>query len=262
MGRERLNLTKSLAFMVGQLGAAHEITKLILGGQAPEARVDELLSKTRLTDPEIRNLLRAGGRGAIDVSTDPMIVLARTLEPRAQEAAKKYEEQVTTVQAATYPKIGRAVFAVYGSGAYPDATGTLRLSYGTVRSYVENGRKVPPYTVIGGLYERAAQHGNKPPFDLAPRWVAAKSSLNLKTPMNLATTNDIVGGNSGSAMVNRKGEIVGLIFDGNLQMLPGYFIYEMSINRAVSVDSRAILEALRKVYRADRIVDEIVGHVN
>ena len=224
--REKLNLTESLAFMVEQLGADHAITKRILGGATPAARAAELVDKTRLTDPEIRNLLRAGGRGAIDVSTDAFIVLARSLEPDAQAIARKYEEQVTTVQAAAYPKIGQAVFVVYGPSAYPDATGTLRLSYGTVKGYVENGKKVAPYTNMGGLYERAAEHGNQSPYDLAPRWVEAKSALNLKTPFNLATTNDIVGGNSGSAMVNRNGELVGLIFDGNLQMLPGYFIYE------------------------------------
>jgi len=186
-------------------------------------------------------------------------VLARSLEPDAQAIAKKYEEQVTTVQAAAYPKIGQAVFVVYGQSAYPDATGTLRLSYGTVKGYMENGKKVTPYTTIAGLYQRAAEHGNEPPYDLAPRWAEAKAALNLKTPFNLVTTNDIVGGNSGSAMVNRKGEVVGLIFDGNLQMLPGYFIYEESINRAVSVDSRAILEALEKVYKAAELVKEIRG---
>ncbi len=257
--REKLNLTGSLAFMVKQLGADHAITKRILGAATPEAKAAELVDKTRLTDPEIRNLLRAGGRGAIDVSTDPFIVLARSLEPDAQAIAKKYNEQVTTVQAAAYPKIGQAVFVVYGPSAYPDATGTLRLSYGTVKGYMENGKKVAPYTTMAGLYERAAQHENKPPYDLAPRWAEARSVLNLKTPFNLATTNDIVGGNSGSAMVNRKGELVGLIFDGNLQMLPGYFIYEQSVNRAVSVDSRAILEALGKVYKAGELVKEIKG---
>ncbi|HSK10627.1 MAG TPA: S46 family peptidase [Vicinamibacterales bacterium] len=259
LDREKLNLTGSLAFMVEQLGADHAIAKEILDGKTPEARAAELVAKTRLTDLEIRNLLRAGGRAAIDVSTDPFIKLARDLEPRAQEIAKRYESEVTTIQAAAYPKIGRAVFVVYGPSAYPDATGTLRLSYGTVKSYVEDGRKIAPYTVMGGLYDRSAQNGNKPPYDLAPRWAEAQASLDLKTPMNLATTNDIVGGNSGSAMVNRKGEVVGLIFDGNLQMLPGYFIYEESVNRAVSVDSRAIIEALRKVYKAGALAEEIVG---
>jgi hypothetical protein len=151
------------------------------------------------------------------------------------------------------------VFTVDGVKAYPDATGTLRLSYGTVKGYMENGKKVAPYTYIPGLYERAAQHNNQNPYDIAPRWLEAKASLNPKTPFDMATTNDIVGGNSGSAMVDKKGEVVGLVFDGNLQMLPGYFIYEESINRGVSVDTRLILEAFKKVYKADRILAEMTG---
>jgi len=163
------------------------------------------------------------------------------------------------VQAEAYPKIGQAVFVVDGAKAYPDATGTLRLSYGAVKSYMEDGKRIPPYTYFAGLYERSAQHNGEPPYDLAPRWVENKAALDLKTPFDLVSTNDIVGGNSGSAVVNRKGELVGLIFDGNIQSLPGYFIYEEPINRAVSVDSRAIVEALRKIYKADALADEIVG---
>jgi len=148
---------------------------------------------------------------------------------------------------------------VDGPKAYPDATGTLRLSYGTVRNYLENGKPVAPYTVFGGLFERSDQHQNQPPYDLVPRWAQAKNSLDPKTPFDFVSTNDIVGGNSGSPVVNKKGEVVGLIFDGNIQSLPGYFIYQEDINRAVSVDSRAILEALRKVYKATTLADEIAG---
>ena len=255
--REKINLTESLAFMAKYLGADHEIVKLILAGKTPESRANELVDACRLQDREIVNLLQAGGKAAVDVSTDPMIVLARALEPRAQAITKKFNDEVASVQANAYPKIGRAAFAVYGANAYPDATGSLRLSYGTVKGYTENGKKVAPYTNLGGIYERTAQHNGDSAYDLPPRWVDAKPSLNLKTPFNLATTNDIVGGNSGSAMVNKKGEIVGLIFDGNLQMLAGYFVYEESINRAVSVDSRAILETLTHVYKAQNLVQEI-----
>lgn len=233
--------------------------KRILEGKTPEARATELVEKTRLTDPEIRNLLKAGGKGAIDASTDPMIILARSLEPDAQAVNKQYNDEVVAVQAAAYPKIGQAVFAVDGAKAYPDATGTLRLSYGAVKGYVEDGRKVAPYTYVPGLYARAAQHHNEPPYDLAPRWVEAKAALDPKTPFDFVSTNDIVGGNSGSAVVDRKGELVGLIFDGNIQSLPGYYVYEEAVNRAVSVDARLILEALRKVYKADRIAEEIGG---
>jgi hypothetical protein len=257
--REKLNLTGSLAFMQKHLGADHAIVKRILAGKTPEARAAELVDGCRLTDSEIRNLLQAGGKATIDVSTDPMIVLARSLEADAQAITKRYEDEVVAVQAAAYPKIGQAVFAVDGAKAYPDATGTLRLSYGTVKGYLEDGKRIPPYTYTAGLYERAAQHAGQPDYALAPKWVDARAALDPKTAFNFVSTNDIVGGNSGSAVVNRKGEIVGLIFDGNIQSLPGYFIYDETVNRAVSVDSRIILEALRKVYKADALANEIAG---
>ncbi|HEX6976686.1 MAG TPA: S46 family peptidase [Vicinamibacterales bacterium] len=259
MAREKVNLTESLAFMQKYLGADHAIVKRILGDKTPEARAAELLDKTRLTDPEIKALLQAGGKPAIDVSTDPMIVLARSLEADAQAITKRYDEQVVNVQAVAYPKIGQAVFAVDGAKAYPDATGTLRLSYGTVKGYMEGTTKIPPYTDFAGIFARSAAHNGESPYDLAPSWIAAKPTLDLKTPFDFVSTNDIVGGNSGSAVVNRKGELVGLIFDGNIQSLPGYFFYDEAINRAVSVDSRAITEALKKVYKAQRLVDEMTA---
>jgi hypothetical protein len=259
VARETLNLTESLAFMQKYLGANHAIVKRILGDKTPEARATELIKNTRITDPEIKALLQAGGKAAIDVSTDPMIVLARALEPDAQAVAKRYESEVTNVQAVAYPKIGQAVFAVDGAKAYPDATGTLRLSYGTVKGYREGTAMIPPYTDLAGIFARSAAHNAQSPYDLAPSWTAAKPTLDLKTPFDFVSTNDIVGGNSGSAVVNKKGELVGLIFDGNIQSLPGYFIYDEEINRAVSVDSRAIMEALRKIYKAQRLVDEMTA---
>jgi hypothetical protein len=259
MVREKINLTESLAFMQKYLGPGHAIVKRILGDKTPETRATELIEKTRITDPEINALLRAGGRAAVDVATDPMIVLARSLEVDAQAITKKYDDDVATVQSAAYPKIGQAVFVVDGAKAYPDATGTLRLSYGTVKGYMEDGKMIPPYTYVPGLFERSAKNNNQTPYELAPRWAEAKAALDPKTPFNMVTTNDIVGGNSGSAMVNRNGELVGLIFDGNIQSLPGYFIYEEAVNRAVSVDSRIIIESLRKVYKADAIANEIAG---
>ena len=257
--REKINLIESLAFMQKYLGPDHAIVKRILGDKTPEARATELIDRTRITDPEIRALLVAGGRATIDVATDPMIVLARSLEADAVAIAERFDKEVTAMQAAAYPKIGQAVFVVDGPKAYPDATGTLRLSYGTVKSYIEDGKTVAPYTVFGGLYERSEQHQGQGDYELAPRWAAAKATIDPKTPFNLVTTNDIVGGNSGSAVVNRKGEIIGLIFDGNIQSLPGYFIYQEPINRAVSVDSRGIIEALRKVYKADHLADELTS---
>jgi hypothetical protein len=259
MAREKINLTESLTFMQKYLGTSHAIVKRILGDKTPAARANELLDGTRITDAEIRNLLQAGGKATIDASTDPMIVLARSLEADAQAVAKKYDDEVASVHSASYPKIGQAVFVVDGAKAYPDATSSLRLSYGSVKSYMEDGKKIAPYTNFAGIYERSAQHNGQAPYDLAPRWTEAKASVNLKTPFDFVSTNDIVGGNSGSAVVNKKGEVVGLIFDGNIQSLPGYFIYQEAINRAVSVDSRGIIEALKKVYKADALVTELTG---
>ena len=262
VAREKVNLTESLAFMQKYLGPDHAIVKRILGDKTPEARATELIDKTRITDTEIRALLQAGGKATIDVSTDPMIVLARSLEADAQAVSKRYEAEVVNVQSTAYPKIGQAVFAVDGAKAYPDATGTLRLSYGTVKGYMEGAAKIAPYTNVAGIFTRSALHNGQSPYDLAPSWVDAKSNLDPKTPFNFVSTNDIVGGNSGSAVVNKKGELVGLIFDGNIQSLPGYFIYEEATNRAVSVDSRVIVEALRKIYKAQRLVDEMTGGRN
>ena len=259
VAREKINLTESLSFMQKYLGPTHAIVKRILGDKTPEARANELLDGTRITDAEIRNLLQAGGKATIDASNDPMIILARSLEADAQAVTKKFDEEVVAAQGAAYPKIGQAVFVVDGPKAYPDATSSLRLSYGAVKSYMEDGKKIPPYTNFAGIYERSAQHNGQPPFDLTPSWAASKATQDLKTPFNFVSTNDIVGGNSGSAVVNKKGELVGLIFDGNIQSLPGYFIYQEAINRAVSVDSRAIIEALKKVYKADALVTEITG---
>ena len=257
--REKINLTESLTFMQKFLGPTHAIVKRILGDKTPAARANELIDGTRITDSEIRLLLQAGGKATIDASTDPMIVLARSLEADAQAVTKKYDDEVVSVHGATYPKIGQAVFAVDGAKAYPDATSSLRLSYGAVKSYMEDGKKILPYTYFAGIYERSAQHNGQAPYDLSPRWAEAKASVNPKTPFDFVSTNDIVGGNSGSAVVNKKGEVVGLIFDGNIQSLPGYFIYQEPINRAVSVDSRGIIEALAKVYKADAIVTELTG---
>lgn len=257
--REKINLTESLAFMQRYLGPTHAIVQRILGDKTPEARATELIDRCRLLDTEIYALLLAGGRAAIDVSTDPMIVLARSLEADAQAVTKRYDAEVTAVQDVAYPKVGQAVFAVDGARAYPDATSTLRLSYGAVKRYVEDGKRIQPYTDFAGLYQRSAAHNNQPPYDLAPRWIDNRGAINLKTPFNFVSTNDIVGGNSGSAVVNRKGEVVGLVFDGNIQSLPGYFFYEEAVNRAVSVDSRAIMEALRGIYKATWLVEEITG---
>jgi len=256
---EKLKLADSLEFMVELLGADNPLAKQVLDGKTPQARANELIEGTKLKDPAYRKELAAGGRQSIESSTDPMIVLARLVDPKAREVRKRYENEVTGVERASYSKIARALFETEGTKLYPDATFTLRLSYGAVKGYLENGKKVPPFTTLGGLYERSAQFKSAFPYNLPPRWTEKKSTVDLKTPFNFVSTNDIIGGNSGSPTINEKGELVGLIFDGNIQSLVGDFIYDESVNRAISVDSRAMLEVLRKIFEANDIAAELTN---
>ena len=188
-----------------------------------------------------------------------MIQLARLVDARARELRTKYDNEVLAVERDAYAKIAQSVFATQGDAAYPDGTFTLRMSYGQVKGYMENGKPVTPFTEIRGLFIRGDEHKHKPPYKIADSWMKARASLNPTTQYNFVSTNDIVGGNSGSPVINVKGELVGLIFDGNIQSLPGYFVYDAAVNRAVSVDSRGMLEALRKVYNANWVADELVG---
>jgi hypothetical protein len=204
-----------------------------------------------------RKQLAAGGIKAIEESTDPMIVLARTIDPRARELRKRFESEVTGVERTNYSKIARAKFDTEGTKLYPDATFTLRLSYGAVKGYMENGKKIAPFTTLGGLYDRSAGFKAQFPYNLPPRWMEKKSAVNPATQFNFVSTNDIIGGNSGSPTINKEGELVGLIFDGNIQSLVGDFIYDESVNRAISVDVRAMQEVLRKVFDANEIADEL-----
>jgi hypothetical protein len=169
------------------------------------------------------------------------------------------ETQVEEVKRQAYAEIARAQYEVEGPNIYPDATFSLRLSYGTVKGYEENGKHIPYETTFAGLYERAREHNNRPPFDLPERWVKAKDKLDLNTPFNLVCTADIIGGNSGSPVINRNAEIVGLIFDGNIQSLVLDFAYTEDQARAVAVCSQGIIEALRKVYDANELADELTG---
>ena len=186
-------------------------------------------------------------------------MLARTADTFARKNQKTVDDRVTSVETAAGEKIGRARFAVYGHTAYPDATFTLRLSYGQVKGYPMNGTMAPPKTTLYGLYERSAAFDNKDPFELPRRYIDRRASLDLSTPMNFVSSNDIIGGNSGSPVVNRNGEFVGIIFDGNIESLVGRFVYSEDTNRAVAVHSAVILEALRKLYDAGSLADELTG---
>jgi hypothetical protein len=254
---EKLKLADSLEFMVELLGADNPLAKQVLDGKTPEARAKELIEGTKLKDPAYRKELAAGGQKAIESSTDPMIVLGRLVDPKAREVRKRYETEVTVVERANYSKIARALFETQGTKLYPDATFTLRLSYGAVKGYQENGKKVTPFTTLGGLYDRAGTFKYEFPYNLPQRWMDKKSALDLNTQFNFVSTNDIIGGNSGSPTINQNGELVGLIFDGNIQSLVGDFIYDESVNRAISVDARAMLEVLRKVFDANDIAAEL-----
>jgi hypothetical protein len=237
------------------LGADDPFVHKMLVDESPEELAHRLVNGTHLDDPKVREQLYDGGQEAIAASTDPLIRFVASIDPDLRAARKQYEDEVVAPTRADAERIANARFAVYGTTVDPDATFTLRLSYGTVKGF-DNAQDhfVEPYTTIGGLFHRAT---GAPPFKLAKSWLDAKASLNMDTPMNLSTTNDIIGGNSGSPLINSKGQIVGLIFDGNIFSLGGDFGYDPARNRAVAVDSRALLEGLQKVYHLDRIVDEI-----
>jgi hypothetical protein len=258
-GEEQAKLAATLALMEKDLGATHPMVVKILAGKPAKARAEELIAGTKMGDPAARKALFAGGKAAIDASTDSMVQLARLVDARARELRTKYDNEVLAVERDGYAKIAQAVFAVQGDSAYPDGTFTLRLSYGAVKGYSENGKAVSPFTEIRGLFARGDEHGMKPPYKYPDSWSKARSTVKMTTPYNFVTTNDIVGGNSGSPVINAKGELVGLVFDGNIQSLPGYFVYDGTVNRTVAVDARGIIEALKSVYKAEAIASELLG---
>jgi Peptidase S46 len=255
---ETLTLADSLTFLAEQLGASDPTVKTVLAGKAPRVRAAELINGTQVRDVAFRKKLYEGGAGAVTAAKDPMIELARTIDAEARGLRKILEAQDEVKQQA-HAAISKAHFALQGTSNYPDATFTLRLSYGAVKGYEENGQHIPPTTDIAGLYQRSLEQKNNPPFDLPPRWVEKKPALNLATPYNFVSTNDIIGGNSGSPVVNRAAEFVGIIFDGNLQSLSADYGYDDVQSRALSVHSAGILEALRKVYDVPALVTELTG---
>ncbi len=255
---EQIKLADSLTWLVEQIGYSNELVQKVLAGKSPQERVAELVSGTKLKDVALRKKLYAGTAAEVKAANDPMIELARLIDPQTR-AVRKIVETQDEIKRQAHAKITCARFAVEKTGLYPDATFTLRLALGTVKGYEENGQSIPFQTAIAGLYERAASHQYKPPFNLPQRWLDCKDKLNLNTPLNFVSTADIIGGNSGSPVVNRNGEFVGIIFDGNIQSLVLDFIYTDVIARAVSVNSQAIVEALRKVYDAGELADELTG---
>jgi hypothetical protein len=256
---EEAMLAFSLKDSLEQLGPNDPWIKAVFNGKTPEQVASEAIRGTKLTDAAVRKMLVEGGQAAVNASTDPLIALARKVEPFFREIRKQYEDTVESVVTGAGEKIAKARFSIYGKSVYPDATFTLRLAYGTVKGYPMNGTQAPPKTTFYGLYDRSASFSNKPPFNLTPRFEAGRSKIDLSTPFNFVSTADIIGGNSGSPVIDRNGEFVGIIFDGNIESLTGNFVYLEESNRAVAVESAAITEALRKVYDAPALANELEG---
>ena len=256
---EEYLLARSLEDALAKLGPDDEFVRAALGGESPDTVARGLIVGTKLFDVAERKRLIDGGEKAVAASTDALIVWARKLDPAYRAQRKWYEDEIESAFLAEGKRIAKARFAVYGKSTYPDATFTLRLSYGKVASYELGTTIVAPFTTFHGLYDRAVGHGEKPPFDLAARVAAAKNKLKLDVKMNFVTTNDIIGGNSGSPIVNAKGEYVGLVFDGNIQSLVGRYAYDDARNRTVAVHSSGIIEAMRNIYGMDALADEVAG---
>jgi peptidase S46-like protein len=255
---ERAKLTASLTFLAENLGGDHELVKLVLAGKNPAARASELVT-TKLYDPAERKRLVEGGKTAVDASTDPMIVLARSVDAEARKLRTRYETEVEEPERQAYATLAELRFKVLGRSIAPDATFTLRLAFGTVKGHEVGGEKLSFHTTFTQVFERHAALGGKEPFDLPARWLASKDKLDFGTPFNFVSTADTIGGNSGSPVLNRAGELVGINFDRNRHGLVRNFVYTDHQARHIAVHSRAVLEALRKLYPADSLVKELTG---
>lgn len=281
-----VQLATSLRLMREKLGADNATVKLALSGQTPEAAARDLIENTKLNDVAYRKQLYEGGWPSVEQSRDPLIVLMRQIDPAARDVRQQWDDQVDSVLRTNGTQLAKARFTVQGTDLYPDATFTLRLSYGVVRGYRQAGKKIPYFTDLGGAFRDAALHGNRAPYELPESWILhlnkpntglhpsqpttlavdpglpeaslAKAALNQATPFNFVSTPDIIGGNSGSPTVDKNGEVVGIIFDGNIQSLSWDFQYDDRQGRAIQVDMRAVFEALRKIYHADELVNELI----
>jgi hypothetical protein len=258
-GREKLALAYWLGKMREELGADDPTVKALLGKDTPETVAARWVDNTKLGDPAERARLWKGGKAAIAASKDPVILAIRAMDPAARKVRKQWDESVQGVVRAQTEKIAKARFAIEGRSSYPDATFTLRLSYGAVKGYTStaHGDKVAPFTTFAGAFARAT---GAFPFQLPPSWLAAQKQIDGKVTLDFATTNDIIGGNSGSPVFDKDHQIVGLIFDGNIESLAGDFWYDETVNRAVAVSSEGLIHALSKIYKADRLVEELRPH--
>ena len=249
-------LAAYLGAMAQELPASDPLVRAALGGRTPDEAARAMVRSSTIITNEQRRALRQGT--AALTSSDPFMVLARLIDPQERELSRQWNELLAQ-EAQGDERIARALLAVFGNSVAPDATFSLRISDGEIRRYPYNGTTAQPFTTFYGMFDRSAGFSNKAPWLLPPRWLAHKDSLNLGTPLNVVGTNDIIGGNSGSPVINRDGEIVGLIFDGNIESLPERFLFTEARGRSVWVDSRGIVEALRHVYDAAPLADELAG---
>jgi hypothetical protein len=256
-GIETQLLAAWLTDLTEVLGGDHPLVKQALQGKSPDGQAAALVASTSLADPEVRRRVASSGAEAIKGAKDGMLILAREIDQFARDVRTRYETEVLGPQRDAYGRLAAARFAAEGPVQYPDATFTLRMAFGPVQGYEQDGAAVAPFTTMAGLYERSASHAGRGDFSLTQRWIDGKSALDLSTPYNFVSTADIIGGNSGSPVVNQAGDLVGLIFDGNIQSLPWDYAYDDAQGRAVSVDIRAILEALNKVYGAPALAAEM-----
>jgi hypothetical protein len=244
--------------MAKELPADDPVRRVALGDRTPEAAAAALVSGTMLDAPDQVRLLFDGGQSAITACADPLVALARVIDPLEREMSARVTA-LRDQEAQQDERIARALLAVFGNAVAPDATFSLRISDGVVARYPYNGTYAAPYTTFYGLYDRWTAFGGRDPWRVHQRWIDAKGRIDLSVPVNAVSTNDIIGGNSGSPVISRDGEIVGLIFDGNIEQLPNRFLYTQTTARSVWVDARGIVEALRAVYGAGPLVDELLG---
>jgi hypothetical protein len=252
---EQLFLQDALEQLVAQFGS-EPLVKTLLAGKSPRERAAELVRGTQLEGIAYRRKLYAGGEAAIAASHDPLIEFAAAIDPPAR-AARKIDDTDDEMKRRAYAMIYQARVELGRAPRYPDATGTLRLAYGAVKSWSNGNTSYPSMTDFAGLFRHSTDHADAPPYRVAPAWMEAKPQLNLAMPLNFITTADGLGGNSGSPVVNAKGEFVGVIFDGNEPSLAGRYLYDANQNRSIAVDSAGIIEALRKIYHAGPLADEL-----
>ena len=251
---EILRLGNSLQRMREWLGPDHPVVRKLLAKESPSELARRVVTGSKLADPAVRMALWKGGSAAVAASTDPVIELWRSVDPEARALRKSYEDRVEAPLSDATERIARARFATLGTSVYPDATFTLRLNYGTVQGWNENGKPVEPFTRLSRAFERAT---GSDPFRIPDSWQRVKDQLDMNTPFNLSTNNDIVGGNSGSPLINARGEVVGLLFDGNIHSISGSFWFDTALNRAIAVHPAIMREALSKVYSADALLAEL-----